>query len=199
MNLGSRGSSQLLSSSNHDDVIKWRHFPRYWPFVRGINRSPVNSPHKSQWRGVFMFSLICVWPNGWISNGEAGDLRRHRAHYDVTVMIELGYVCACGCPLHVTSNLFNNLFRLKRNIKALHRIHQWPVYPQNGQYCGNVFLSSLFLNARLYCKCWKHNAMTKRCEPFLWNICGVSKNDGPITLFEDIMGIGRCVLWLNGR
>ena len=30
----------------HDDVIKWKHFPRYWPFVRGIHRSPVNSPHK---------------------------------------------------------------------------------------------------------------------------------------------------------
>ena len=29
-----------------DDVIKWKHFPRYWPFVRGIHRSPVNSPHK---------------------------------------------------------------------------------------------------------------------------------------------------------
>ena len=30
----------------HDDVIKWKHLPRYWPFVRGIHRSPVNSPHK---------------------------------------------------------------------------------------------------------------------------------------------------------
>ena len=32
----------------HDDVIKWKHFPRYWPFVRGIDRSPVNSRRKSQ-------------------------------------------------------------------------------------------------------------------------------------------------------
>ena len=40
----------------HDDVIKWEHFPRYWPFVRGIHRSPVNSPHKGQWRGALMFS-----------------------------------------------------------------------------------------------------------------------------------------------
>ena len=32
----------------HDDVIKWKHFPRYWPFVRGMHRSPVNSPHKGQ-------------------------------------------------------------------------------------------------------------------------------------------------------
>ena len=30
----------------HDDVIKWKHFPRNWPFVRGIHRLPVNSPHK---------------------------------------------------------------------------------------------------------------------------------------------------------
>ena len=49
-----------LRWSNHDDVIKWKHFPRYWPFVRGIHRSPGNSPHKGQWRGALMFSLICV-------------------------------------------------------------------------------------------------------------------------------------------
>ena len=71
----------------HDDVIKWKHFPRYWPFVRGIHRSPVNSPHKGQWRGALMFSLICTRINGWVNNGEAGDLKRRRAHYDVTVMI----------------------------------------------------------------------------------------------------------------
>ena len=45
----------------HDDVIKWNHSPRYWPFVRGIHRGPVNSPHKGQWLGAFMFSLICAW------------------------------------------------------------------------------------------------------------------------------------------
>ena len=33
-----------------------------------------------------VFSLICVWINGWINNGEAGDLRSYRAHNDVTVM-----------------------------------------------------------------------------------------------------------------
>ena len=70
----------------HDDVIQWKHFPRYWPFVRGIHRSPVNSPHKGQWRGALMFSLICARINGWVNNGEASDLRRHRAHYDVIVM-----------------------------------------------------------------------------------------------------------------
>ena len=45
----------------HDDFIKWKHFPRYWTFVRGIHRSLVNSPHKGQWRGALVFSLICAW------------------------------------------------------------------------------------------------------------------------------------------
>ena len=72
----------------HDDVTKWKHFPRYWPFVRGIHRSPVNSPHKGQWRGALMFSLISAWINDWINNREAGDLRRYRAHYDVIVTIQ---------------------------------------------------------------------------------------------------------------
>ena len=48
----------------HNDVIKWKHFPRYWPFVRGIHRSPMNSPNKSQWRGALMF-FICAWINGF--------------------------------------------------------------------------------------------------------------------------------------
>ena len=70
----------------HDDVIKWKHFRRYWPFVQGIHWSPVNSPHKGQWCGSLMFSLICVWINGWVNNREAGDLRCYHAHYDFTAM-----------------------------------------------------------------------------------------------------------------
>ena len=68
----------------------WRHqmetFPRHWPFVGGIHRSPVNSPHKGQWHGTLIFSLICAWINGWVNNREAGDLRRHRFYYDVILM-----------------------------------------------------------------------------------------------------------------
>ena len=71
---------------SHDDVIKWINFLRYWPFVRGLHRSPVNSPHKGQWRGALIFSLIYTWINGWVNNGAAGDLRHYRAHYYVTVI-----------------------------------------------------------------------------------------------------------------
>ena len=74
------------NKTTHDDVIKWKHFPRYRPFVRGIHRSPLNSPHKDQWRGALMFPLICAWIKVWVNNRQAVDLRRHRAHYDVIVM-----------------------------------------------------------------------------------------------------------------
>ena len=86
LNLFSIVNRAIKQYMYHDDVIKWKHFPRYWPFVRGIHRSPVNSLHKGQWRGALMFSLICVWINGWVNNLEAGDLRRYCAHYDVSVM-----------------------------------------------------------------------------------------------------------------
>ena len=76
--------------NTHDAVIKWKHFPRYWPFVRIIHRSAVDSPHKCQWCGALMFSLIFAWTNGWTNNQDAGDLRRHSAHHDVNVML-----CVC--------------------------------------------------------------------------------------------------------
>ena len=76
----------ILKTASHDDVIEWKHYPRYWPSVRGIHRSPVNSLHRGQWGGALVFSLICVWINGWVNNRQAGDLRRYRAHRDVTVM-----------------------------------------------------------------------------------------------------------------
>ena len=82
-------SSCVVSFVNireHNDVINWKLFLRYWPFVRGIRRSPVNSAYKGQWCGGLMFSLVYVWINGWVNNREAGDLRRYRVHYDVTVM-----------------------------------------------------------------------------------------------------------------
>ena len=73
----------------HEDIIKWKSFPHYWPFVREIDRSPVDSPHKGQWRRALMFSLIGAWANGWTN--------RRCAHYDVTVMWKW---CFCALNLH---------------------------------------------------------------------------------------------------
>ena len=83
--------------SHHDDVIKWKQFPRYWPFVRRIHRSPVKSPHKGQWREALMLSLICAWINVRVNNREAADLTLRRAHYDVTLIMVL--ICShCNQP-----------------------------------------------------------------------------------------------------
>ena len=68
------------------DVMKWKHFPRYLPFVRGIRRFLVNFSLKVQWRGASMFTLIGAWTNGYVNNRDAWVLRGHRAHYYVTAM-----------------------------------------------------------------------------------------------------------------
>ena len=66
----------------------------------GNSPVPVNSAHKGQWRGALMFTLICPRINDWVNNREAGDLRRHLDHYDVSVMILLG--CFTGSAPEVT-------------------------------------------------------------------------------------------------
>ena len=68
----------------------WRHqmdtFSVLLALCAGNSPVPVNSPHKGQWRGALMFTLICAGINDWVNNREAGDLRRHLDHYDVSVM-----------------------------------------------------------------------------------------------------------------
>ena len=80
------GRVEVRHPGFHDDVIKREHFLCYWPFVRGIHRSPVGSPHKGQWHGALIFSLICAWTNGWENNRDGGDLRRYGAHWYITIM-----------------------------------------------------------------------------------------------------------------
>ena len=76
----------------YDDTIKRNHHPRHWPFVRGIHRLPMDSPHKGQWRGSLIFPLMCAWTNGWAKNWDAGDLTRHRAHYGVTLILIMVWI-----------------------------------------------------------------------------------------------------------
>ena len=68
----------------------WRHkmetFSALLALCAGYSPVPVNSPHKGQWRGALIFSFICAWIYDWVNNREAGDLRRHRGHYDVNAM-----------------------------------------------------------------------------------------------------------------
>ena len=68
------------------DVINWKRFLWYCPFLWEIHRSAANSPHKVKWHGALMVSLIYARTDDWINNRDAGDLRRHGAYYDVTAM-----------------------------------------------------------------------------------------------------------------
>ena len=51
--------------------------------------SPVTGEFPAQrpvTRSFDAFCELCLI-NDWVNNGEGGDLRRHRAHYDVIVMV----------------------------------------------------------------------------------------------------------------
>ena len=87
----------------------WRHqmdvFPRYWPFVRGIHRLPVIPAQRPVTQSFEVFFHLKY---RWVNNDEAGDLRRHRCHYDVTVMESsfcsntrsfIQLLSKCPCPL----------------------------------------------------------------------------------------------------
>ena len=71
-------------------VTWWRHQMETYSMLLALceGNSPVTGklPHKGQWHGALRFLLICARTNGWENHRDAGDLRRHRAHYDVTVM-----------------------------------------------------------------------------------------------------------------
>ena len=104
--------------------------------LRGIHRSPVNSPHTDQWRGALMFSLICAWTGSWVNNQDAGDLRRHRAHYDVTVMWCRIVIQWSGQPWDLSAfnaSLLSN-FELVKRVKLGDSVH----YGKNGLKFGTL-------------------------------------------------------------
>ena len=89
---------QVSSNSNHAVNRTWQqspgplpmpqHFPHFWPFVRGIHQSQLDSLHKGQWCRALMLSLIFASTKSWANNRDAGDLRSQHAHYNVTVMYQ---------------------------------------------------------------------------------------------------------------
>ena len=73
---------KLFKDSIHDDDIKWKHCPRGHRWNHRANASDTEL-WCFLW-SLILFSLTRI--NGWVNNREAGDLRRHRTHCDVTVM-----------------------------------------------------------------------------------------------------------------
>ena len=96
--------------NNHDDVFKWKHFPRYWPLVRWIHQSLVNSPHKGQWHRSLMFSLICAWTNAWVNNWDSIDWRCHCTHYDIIVMTIFNEKSTLPFIIYTQRNKYTHIF-----------------------------------------------------------------------------------------
>ena len=70
---------------------------------------------KGQWRGALIFSLVCALANVWVNNRDAGDLRRHRSHYYVTVMVR-----AATCPVaHINVHLSISVQKTRKIAKSV--------------------------------------------------------------------------------
>ena len=109
----------LVTVVIHNDVMKWNYFPRYWPFVRRIHRSSVDSSHKGQWREVFMFSLICAWTNSWANNRYTGDLWRH---------CNVGRVTPGFTPITLSANPHLRFKTTNDELLAKHREYTFHVF-----------------------------------------------------------------------
>ena len=112
-----------LEPSTHDDVINWKHFPRYGPFVRGIHRSPVNSPHKGQWGGALMFSLIWTYLNGWAKHSRgwwfetlSRPLLRHCNEHDAWHEVNLRTVLLSSPSLSFGINIHCMLYYVSQSL-----------------------------------------------------------------------------------
>ena len=67
-----------------------------------------------------MLSLIYVWINDWVNNREAGDLRRHRVHYDATVMVPLLWQHIEAWSMWL---FFRNILKTFHRIKLMYSVY----------------------------------------------------------------------------
>ena len=129
---------QLNFIQIHDIMKSWnRNIFRVTGTLWGesIYRWPMDSPHEAQWRGALMFSLICTRINGWVNNRDAGDMRRHRAYYDVIV------ISLFHCTVHQTIIYLRDVFYIRWRIYvalAIYRSHFFSKIIK----CGVSFVSS---------------------------------------------------------
>ena len=90
---------KILTTTLYDDLALWQTCNIV--LLKGatlILASPWGEFTEGQRRGALKFHLICRWTYGWANHWDAGDLRRHRAHYDVTVILGPSWI-------HVMSSL----------------------------------------------------------------------------------------------
>ena len=153
--------SSIMMTSTNGSI-----FPRYLPFELGIHRSPVNFPHKSQWRGALMFSLFGVWLNAWVNNREAVDLRRHCAHYDVIV------------NLGITSTVYSIRYSTKFRLEYVDLFSSHPLILKNLEWCHPTSCATQGRRRGLVASTWVinisllHQEHIEICHPrLIKNMC----------------------------
>ena len=186
--------------ANHDDVIKWKHFPHNWPKktpklrVTGLcaGNSPVNTPHKGQWRGALVFSLICTWTNGWVNNRDADDLRRHRANYDVTLM-----------AIIVLANLHREVAsqKTKRNPTSckFSTDNFFPQHENPGNNCDQTILRIYNQNATLFNASIYLDALIYKLEHACLSNFNLFSNTSPSTLIDVSETKDGIILYRDGE
>ena len=119
----------------HDDIIKWKHFPLYWPFVHGIHQSPVNSLTKAGDADLrcFLWSVPEQTLNKqprclWVETPSCS----LRSHYDVFGVIEI----TLDDPTAVPHQLKKWTVPIKDNDMAVIDLRSAQVY------CVAIFLVS---------------------------------------------------------
>ena len=99
--------------------------------------------------------VICAWIKSWVNNRDAGDLKRHRAHYDVTVIWLLQFPSYLKPHvLHINSVLFT--FDIYAGTIALFQMLHWQVTRYvNGLLIG-AKLTAMVTGAPIAWRClWK--------------------------------------------
>ena len=156
----------------HWTVAWWRHqmetFSALLALCAGNSPVPVNFPHKGQWRGDLMFTLICARINDWVNNREAGDLRRHLDHYDVSVMAKWWELtCWYWYQNDYLEKLLSQIgyISLPYHDSYLDQYVNSSPSGQNGRLCANDIFICIFVNGK-FCDLihWHIRAVLVGCE-----------------------------------
>ena len=146
--------SRNIEGILHGDVIKWKPL---WPFVQGIHRSPVSSPHKGQWRGALMCYLIHAWMNGWVKRWITPVL------IDPLIRLHISYLFnICMLWLFVDKSVIFTAGVIKSLYSSNLSGHQLNQYAHNFTYCICTY-------------CWKVYILTVH-----WDIYGIWTKFSPI-------------------
>ena len=115
---------------NNGDVMTWKGFPHYWPFVGGIERWPMDSFHKWQVMWTFdIFLLASVWTNCWKHNRRACELRHIDAHLTSLRWAMNSFVTLKWNTRVITSDLYhlNGLWKYP---------NRWIIHAKSSTWCS---------------------------------------------------------------